>query len=362
VILVIRDGGRQHKIMGRTPSKILVLSLVTLGLASGAVVSGSAVASSAPGAGPSSSFGLSAGQTCPTIPHAKLRASSSVGSTNGSRGIRAGRPNAPKRVATKPGTSGPATARARIRGASGRRGEGTRHRAACGVVLFNGAKVSAWFRQSATATRVVSVPNPSGAPGHVLKFTALNSDVWPRTPTANPRAQLVTPDNVVRPGDRFWESYEIYLPTTFPVAQTMNGWLALGSPFYGAPWNGSPSVGLEITDGDFRWATNEYAQVPWHILWQRPIVTGRWIRFTWDINPSAAGFAELYVNDVAVHVNYDRHQQHGAHLPVMDQTNSDGPWESQLSAYFKLNEFAKVTIYFKDFRIATTQGAAEGQG
>ena len=45
-------------------------------------------------------------------------------------------------------------------------------------------------------------------------------------------------------------------------------------------------------------------------------------------------------------------------MPVIDQTDGNGPWFSQLSVYFKHNAFPEVTLYFKDFRIGTTEAAA----
>src|ERR1700727_1741465 len=93
-------------------------------------------------------------------------------------------------------------------------------------LLFNGANKSAWTDQSATSTRVQRVSNPSNGFGTALRFQAYNGDVFPLTPTSNPRAQLVTylPVSV---GGQFWESFEVYLPTNFPVGETHHGWLSL---------------------------------------------------------------------------------------------------------------------------------------
>lgn len=229
-----------------------------------------------------------------------------------------------------------------------------------GSVLFDGSQPSSWLNQSAASNRVQVLPDPDGASDSALQFTARNSDVAPLTPTDNPRAQLVSPTNILAEGEQFWESYEIYLPSSFPTAETYNGWLALGSPFYGPPWNGSPSVELGIVNGQWRWATNAYAPVPYTIIWQQPIVLGEWVRFTWHIIPSANGFAELYVNGQPLVVSYNGQTGEGVNLPVIDTTDYEGPWASQLSVYYSLNTFAAVTIYFKNFKIGTSQAAAEG--
>jgi hypothetical protein len=229
-----------------------------------------------------------------------------------------------------------------------------------GTVLFDGTYKKSWgLDQSATQSRVQNVADPTGITGNVLKFTTSQSDVYPLTPTANPRSQLVTPDTILKANQAFWESYEVYLPATFPVAGTYTGWLGLGSPFYGAPFNGTPSTGMAIDSGDFRWQANAYAAKPWQVLWQTPVTLAKWIRFTWFIKPSASGFAELYVNDQPVSVTYAGVKQNGAALPVIDPTDNVGPWASQLQVYYQANMLSSATVYFKNFKIATTQQAVE---
>jgi Polysaccharide lyase len=234
---------------------------------------------------------------------------------------------------------------------------------AIGQVLFNGSQKSAWQDQSASPTRVQQVPDPAGGPAIVMRFTSYNSDVWPLTPTGNPRAQLITPNNILHENQPFWESYEVYLPPTFPTAQTYgtSTFVALGSPFFGAPWNGSPSTGLVIRNGAFQWNTDRNAFEPNDVLWTTPVVTGEWLRFTWHILPSSQGYAGLYFNDEPVMVTVNRSQLDGLNLNVIDPSDYEGPWTSQLSVYYGLNQFSQLTIYYKNFKIATTQAAAEGQ-
>jgi hypothetical protein len=227
-----------------------------------------------------------------------------------------------------------------------------------GRVLFSGALKSSWFDQSAAANRVQDVPAPAGGAGEALRLQAFNSDVSPLTPTNNPRAQLTTPLNV-RPGGQFWESFEVYVPNNFPVSETYRGWLALGSPAYGAPWAGSPSTGLLITDGEFRFQRNGYAADPWQIAWQKPLVLGQWTRFTWHIGLSKDGFVQLFMNGKPQLLADGAASSTTLDMPVIDATDSKGPWIAQLSVYYKRNEFRDVTLYFRDFKIATTQALAQ---
>jgi Polysaccharide lyase len=228
-----------------------------------------------------------------------------------------------------------------------------------GTTLFSGSAVTGWLNQSANASRVTVVQDPDAASDSVLQFNVFNSDIAPLTPTGNPRAQLITHNGVVTQNQPFWESYEVYIPASFPTSLTYNSWIALGSPFYGAPWNGSPSVELQIENGDFIWRTNAYSQKPGSILWQSPVVTNQWVRFTWYVNPAIDGFAELYVNGQPLTVTYNGHTGAGVDIPVIDATNDTGPWESQLSVYMEHNVFSELTMYFKNFTIATTQALAQ---
>jgi hypothetical protein len=234
-----------------------------------------------------------------------------------------------------------------------------------GGVLFNGSTLSPWVNQSAAPNRATVVKDPSGGRGTALKLTALNSDIAPLTPTSNPRAQLLSP-NVVSANVPFWESYEVYLPSKFPLSRTYantpatySNFVQLGSPFYGAPWAGPPSTGLYIINGRFRWESNIYAPSGSRILWQMPAPRRRWLRVTWHIVPAVRGFAELYINDRPVHVRYRGVSQNGVDIPVIDATNYQGPWVSQLSVYYRHNQFPRLTIYFRDFRIAASRRVAE---
>lgn len=224
-------------------------------------------------------------------------------------------------------------------------------------LLFNGANKTGWQDQSATSTRVHRVWNPDNGPGTALKFTAYNADVFPLTPTVNPRAQLVTP-LPVRPGGSFWESYEVFLPNNFPLAQTRNSWIALGSPAFGPPWTGTPSVALSIVNGDFRFQRDGYASQPWQIAWQTPVVLGQWIRFTWHVRLSQNGSVQLWMNNQPVELANGSTTSTTLNMPVLDAGNAKGPWFSQLSVYFKHNSFHQVTVYFRSFRIATTEALA----
>jgi len=224
-------------------------------------------------------------------------------------------------------------------------------------LLFSGTNKSAWrLDQSATVTRIRRVPNPSGT-GTALRFQTYDQDVFPLTPTSNPRSQLLTPLGV-KVGGQFWESYEVFLPRSFPLAASRHSWISLGSPAFGPPWAGTPPAELSIVGGDFRFQRNGFASDPWQVAWQAPIVLGRWIRFTWHVMLSQNGYVQLWMNNQPLELADGSSSSTTLYMPVIDQTDTRGPWFSQLAVYYKHGTFPQLTVYFRDFRIATTEALA----
>lgn len=228
-----------------------------------------------------------------------------------------------------------------------------------GTVLFDGTQISSWpENQSASPSRTQMVPDPDGQGGQAQQFTTLNSDVAPLTPTVNPRSQLVTP-YVFKPGNTYWESFEIYVPQSF-VFKT-NGWTSLESAVYGGPYNGTSPATISTENGDFRFQRNGYAPNKWQIAWQTPITKGQWYRFTWHFDFASNGWVSLYVNDVEQPLNNPTTGT-TLQLPVnfLDASENKGPWMSQEQLYYQLGLYPSTSLYFKNYKLATTQAAAEG--
>jgi hypothetical protein len=227
-------------------------------------------------------------------------------------------------------------------------------------VLFDGTlPTSWWLNQSATPTRVQMVADPAGTGGTAQQFTTYNTDVAPLTPTANPRSQLTGPTSVIKRGGTYWQSYEVYVPTSDTLPTNPSAWIGLGAVAYGAPFAGSPPVGLSIFKSMFRFQRNAYAPEPWQIAWTAPVVKGQWYRFTWHYLFSATGWVELYVNDVQVGLRSAATTVKRLPIAMIDATDNKGPWEAQEQLYYQLNAMPSAQIYFKNYKIATTQLAAE---
>jgi len=227
-----------------------------------------------------------------------------------------------------------------------------------GNVLFNGSLISSWWlNQSATTSRTQLVPDPDGAGDTVQQFTTYNSDVAPLTPTINPRSQLVAPDTIITPGNSYWESYEVYIPQNFTFPK--NGWVSLGAMVYGYPYGGSPPAEISIENGAFRFQRNAYGPNPYQIAWTTPVVKGQWYRFTWHFDFSGTGWVQLYVNDVQQNLKSGSATVQQLPINLLDATDSKGPWIADEQLYYQLGEYSSVQAYFKNFKLATTQVAAE---
>lgn len=227
-----------------------------------------------------------------------------------------------------------------------------------GTVLFDGTSVSSWWlNQSAVASRVQMVPDPDGAANSAQEFTTYNTDVYPLTPTSNPRSQLDTPMTVLKPGNTYWESFEVYIPQSFTFLE--NGWVELETMVYGYPYAGTPPVGLSLETGRFRFQRSSYGPDPWQVAWSAPVVKGQWYRFTWHFLFSAAGWVELYVNDAQQNLRQGTTSYERLPINLLDATDDTGPWMSDEQLYYQLGMFPSASVYFKNYKIATTQAAAE---
>jgi hypothetical protein len=212
------------------------------------------------------------------------------------------------------------------------------------------------MNQSATASRVQDVPDPTGVPGTAQQFTTYNTDVAPLTPTVNPRSQLDSP-TLFKSGQQYWESFEVYVPQSFTFAT--KGWVSLESAVYGAPFAGTPPATISIENGDFRFQRNGQGSNPFQVAWSTPVVKGQWYRFTWHFDLAANGWVELYVNDVQQELTSGSSQVLQLPLAMIDASDSQGPWYSQEQLYYQLGTYQQATVDFKNYAVGTTQAAAE---
>lgn len=143
---------------------------------------------------------------------------------------------------------------------------------------------------------VVGSPAPAG--GHAFQLSVNDGDTSSRCPghvfTPQPAASLISP-TLFHNGDDAWIGESLYLPVGFPY---IPHWFQFAE-LDGAPFGGSPPVGLDIEGNHFglyRDATHNF-----DAIWNAPVVTGAWQDFVLHVkfsNDPTVGFVELYYNGV----------------------------------------------------------------
>jgi hypothetical protein len=127
------------------------------------------------------------------------------------------------------------------------------------------------------------------------RFIAYDSDVFPLTPTENPRASLVGP-RTLYPGTERWLSWSTRFPTDFPEIPS-HGWLVFWQ-YHGPPYTGSPSVGFGVEGTHLNIERNQ--SYDYDTIWTGPMNKGQWQDFVLHLNlaQDETGFIELWVNGV----------------------------------------------------------------
>ncbi len=145
---------------------------------------------------------------------------------------------------------------------------------------------------------VTVVPDPLTGIGNVAKFTVTDTSTPTYCPgqvfSANPSASLLTPRMFNNGDDRF-----ISVSTLFPVGfPSITNWFQFAE-FYGAPYGGSPPIGLDVKGnslGLFRDKTHGYDNP-----WLAPIKQGTWEKLIVHVKFSdipTVGFVEIWLNGV----------------------------------------------------------------
>jgi fibronectin type 3 domain-containing protein len=242
-------------------------------------------------------------------------------------------------------------------------------------LLFNGTDVGDYLEQAAMTNpppgvaaadhnAISQVTDPLGSGEQVFKYEVHNDDVTPKTPTVNPRAQLVGPSNI-NLGDDVWLENKFMLPSDFP--SNVPGWMALFAT-YGPPFDGSGAWGVEVSGSQIQWQRNDtYGyDVPWSI----PLVKNQWIDVLVHEKFDANGFIEMWVNGKQVtffdksSTNYlnPNNVAPTTHLTMQtaDHTNNGGANSGRVMQYQELNMFTNpVTTYHGPLIVGKTQAAVQ---
>eukprot|EP01111_Echinosteliopsis_oligospora_P006548 TRINITY_DN20744_c0_g1_i1.p1 TRINITY_DN20744_c0_g1~~TRINITY_DN20744_c0_g1_i1.p1 ORF type:complete len:271 (+),score=47.74 TRINITY_DN20744_c0_g1_i1:3-815(+) len=232
------------------------------------------------------------------------------------------------------------------------------HNAGNGTVVFSEdfeeGNLGQWEVQA--CPNGVSISSDVARTGnHSAKFIVNDGDTHARcsgVPTSNPRAQIVSNDGLFNDGDEFFIAFSVFFPDDFPQP---TDWFQIAE-IYGPPYEGSPSMGVDICHGD-RLCFQRDASHNYDDIWtSSPIEYGEWrdvvlhIKFSTD--PSE-GFVGVYDNGVKQVMSNGKAL---VYYQTLSQVNWDGtPNNLYLNQYRASNSpLGTVTIYHDAVKVGTT--------
>jgi hypothetical protein len=228
-------------------------------------------------------------------------------------------------------------------------------------LLFRGTKIRDFHENQSAPGAVTEVPDPAGSGASVFKMTVKNSDVYPVTPTADPRAQLTSPA-IIDPGEEFWWSGRFYLPSDFP--SSVPGWLTVMEGPYGRPFDGTPPWHLELNGTGLRWQRNDTYN--WDIPWQVPLIKNSWVNVMVHERFGDSGWVEMWINGTQVTFfgsgSYNpRHEATTNRLTMAtrDHTNDESGNFTVIQSYRKAGMFDNVSLFQGPMAIGKTRASVE---
>jgi hypothetical protein len=223
-------------------------------------------------------------------------------------------------------------------------------------LLFNASKLSDFYLSQSAPGAVTEVPDPAGSGQTVFKLTVGDGDVYPITPTRDPRAELISPGTIEN-GDEFWFSSKFFLPAEFP--SSVPGWLNLMQQF-GYPWSGSPPWHVEVNGTHIQWTRNQ--TYGWDVPWQMPLAKNQWVTVMVHERFASDGFVEMWVNgqQVTFFAGGTYNPSHVAPtnrlaMATMDSSNNQAGNSIFLQSYRKAGMFPSVTTYEGPLSIGNTR-------
>ena len=230
-----------------------------------------------------------------------------------------------------------------------------------GGLLFRGEKISDFPMNQSAPGAVSEVPDPTGSGQSVFQMTVKNSDVYPVTPTSDPRAQLLSPA-IIDDGEEFWWSGSFFLPSDFPT--DVPGWLTVMEGPYGEPFDGTPPWHIEVNGDSLRWQRND--TYDWDIPWEMPLVRNSWVDVTVHEKFGAEGWVEMWVNGqqstfFAQDANNPNHEPQSTRISMAtrDHSNDQGPNFTVIQSYRKAGMFGTVSLFQGPMAIGTSKAAVE---
>lgn len=226
--------------------------------------------------------------------------------------------------------------------------------------VFDGTHIGDYVDQSAPGA-VKEVPNPLAGGQSVFEMTVSNNDVYPITPTANPRAQLLSPAIFTR-GYEFWMSMKFLLPSDFP--EPVPGWVTVLEGPYGPPYAGTPPWHIAASDDYLEWERNR--TYDHDVPWRMPLVRGAWVDVLLHERFAPNGWVEMWVNGQPITFFGSGTSDPNGIAPTqrlvmktMDSSNDRGPNSAYIQSYRKAGTLPSVSLYQAPILIGTTRASVE---
>jgi len=228
-------------------------------------------------------------------------------------------------------------------------------------LLFSGARIGDFAQIQAAPGAIAEVPDPLGSGQTVLRMTVSDKDVYPITPTDNPRAQALS-TSIVNPGAEVWLSTKFMLPADFP--SNVPGWMSLVS-IYGPPYNGASPWCIGIGGGSFNWQRN--GTYNWDVPWEAPMARGRWVTVLLHERFATDGWVEMWIDGNPVKFfpgNTYNPSRHAATekltMQTMDSSNNGGANAAKIMQYREAGMFETATVYFGALKLGRTRASVGG--
>lgn len=228
-----------------------------------------------------------------------------------------------------------------------------------GTPYFHGSTIRAFATTYAAPGAISEVPDPTGASRRVFQVTVHNRDVYPITPTDNPRATLASP-NLLQPGMEIWMATEFLVPIDYPRVPP-GGWVTLAS-FYGPPYRSSSPWQLELVGPYLQWQRN--SSYGFDVPFEQRLRRGHWTSILLHERFSRHGFVELWIDGRKVEFfdgatfNPHRHApSFRLKMETRDHSNDYGANSARIGQYRKAGMFDVGTLYFGPLRIGSTRAS-----
>jgi outer membrane biosynthesis protein TonB len=228
-----------------------------------------------------------------------------------------------------------------------------------GSLLFSGSHIGDFWLNQSAPNAITEVNDPAGSSQKVFRMTVSDQDVYPITPTENPRAQLLS-SPTIEPGDEIWWSAKFYLPGSFP--SSVPGWLNLLEGPYGKPFNGSPPWQIQVVGNHIQWTRNR--TYGWDVPWQMPLVKERWVSVVVHERFGSSGYVEMWIDGQPItFFSGGTYNPKGIaptphlNMATMDASNNGGPNMIILQSYREAGMFSSVSVFESPLKIGTSRNA-----